>query len=108
MAIDRLYRSSAAEASAVVSAAEASVVEVIATNTDVATRYLQIFDTASVPADAQVPEICIAVPTGSTVSWEPRKEVYFPTGVCVCFSSTAATKTVAGAVGVFTVRGRAR
>ena len=104
--MDRFYRSSAAEASAVASATPAYVDEIIATNTSAGVLYLHIFDSATVPADTTAPDICIAVPATSTVSWDADTVVYFSAGVAVCLSSTAATKTVAGAVGVFTVRGK--
>jgi hypothetical protein len=109
--MDKLYSSAAAEASAVASASKCFVDEVIATNTSAGVLYLHIFDSATVPADTAAPDVCIAVAATSTVSWDPErgsaadKGVSFDNGCAVCLSSTAATKTVAGAVGVFTVRG---
>lgn len=110
--MNKLYSSSAAEASAVASAAACAVDEIIATNTSAGVLYLHIFDSATVPADTTAPDVCIAVPATSTASFDPRdargsQGVTFDNGCSVCFSSTAATKTVAGAVGVFTVRGKA-
>lgn len=108
----KLYSSAAAEDSAVVSAVPARVDEVIATNKSATDVFLHIFDSATVPANTTAPYICIGVPAGRTVSWDPEKGSDtdkgepFNSGVAVCLSSTAATKTVTtGSDGVFTVRG---
>lgn len=109
--MDTLYSSAAAEASAIASAVACRVDEIVATNIETSTLYLHIFDSATLPADTAAPDICIAVPTLSTVSWDPERGsnadrgVPFSSGCVVCLSSTAATKTIAGAKGVFTVRG---
>lgn len=109
--MDTLYSSAAAEASAVASAVACRVDEIIATNTSAGVLYLHIFDSATLPADTTAPDICIAVPATGTASWDPERGdsrdrgIPFSNGCAVCLSSTAATKTVAGAVGVFTVRG---
>jgi hypothetical protein len=85
--------------------------EIICTNTSAGVLYLQIFDSATVPADTTAPLVCIAIPATSTASWDPEgasgRSVgeTFTNGCAVCLSTTAATKTVAGAVGVFSVRG---
>jgi len=102
------YSSSAAEASAVAVAEEAFLDEVVATNTTAGVLYLHVFASATVPADTAAPVVCVAIPATSTVSWDPRGPLgeKFDSGISVCLSSTAATKTVAGAVGVFTVRYR--
>ena len=110
--MNKLYSSAAAEASAVASAAACFVDEIIATNTSAGVLYLHIFDSATVPADTTAPLVCIAVPATSTAAYDPRegrgsRGAKFDNGCSVCFSSTAATKTVAGSVGVFTVRGKA-
>jgi len=109
--MNKLYSSAAAEASAVAFGGPCFVDEIIATNTSAGTLYLHIFDSATVPADTAAPDVCIAVTAESTVSYDPQDQkgsngIKFDAGCSVCFSSTAATKTVAGAVGVFTVRGK--
>lgn len=109
--MQKLYSSAAAEASAVASAVPCRVDEVLCTNTSAGVLYLHVFDSATVPADTTAPDVCIAVPATSTVSWDPENSrgdvtsTRFANGCAVCLSSTAATKTVATAVGVFTVRG---
>lgn len=73
---------------------------VIFTNTNAATRYLQIFDAAALPADATVPKASIAVATGQTyvlnVPWSCT------TGIVLCNSTTALTKTLGAADSIFT------
>lgn len=101
----KIYSSAALEASAVAATGIVRVDEIIATNTSGGVLYLHVFDSATVPADTAAPDVCLAVGATSTVSWDPSGSPVFSSGCSVCFSSTAATKTVAGAVGVFTVRG---
>lgn len=109
--MDTLHSSAAAEASAIASAVSCRVDEIVCTNTSAGVLYLHIFDSATLPADTAAPDVCVAVPATSTVSWDPERGdsrdrgVPFDSGCVVCLSSTAATKTIAGAVGVFTVRG---
>lgn len=109
--MDTLHSSAAAEASAIASAVPCQVDEIVATNTGATVLYLHIFDSATLPADTTAPDVCIAVPATTTVSWDPERAgaadrgVAFASGCVVCLSSTAATKTIAGSVGVFTVRG---
>lgn len=103
-----MYSSSALEASAVVDANECSLSEIVVTNTGVATLYLQLFESATVPADTTVADFSVAVPAGQTISWSAPSQ--FGGGIrlsalSVCLSSTAVTKTVAGAVGAFYVFG---
>jgi hypothetical protein len=98
------YKSSALEAGNV--ATSNFLDELVCTNTSGGVLYLHIFlDATALPADTAVPDVCIAVPANSTVGYDPQG-TRLPTGgsVAFCLSSTAATKTVAGSVGVFTVR----
>jgi hypothetical protein len=110
--MNKLYASDALEASAVAAAAPCYIDEIIATNTSADTvMYLHIFDSATVPADTTDPDICIAVPFTGTVSYDPGKArgsrgAKFDAGCSICLSSTAVPKTVAGAIGAFTVRGK--
>lgn len=75
--------------------------EVICTNTSAGVVYCQVFNSATVPADTAEPDVVFAVPATSTASWDAQQGVTFDTGVSVCVSSTAHTKTIAGAVAVF-------
>lgn len=115
----QLYASAAEEASAVVSAVPARVSKIIFHNDNVAARYLQIFDSATVPADTAVPTICIAVPADTTYVLDFPRDLErravggldrfpkFTAGVAVCNSTTAATKTVGSADSLFYVFGEA-
>jgi hypothetical protein len=110
-AITRVYVKSgtgALEASQVVKASACNVEEVICTNTGAAAVYCQLFNSATVPADSTTPVIVFAVPAGSTASWDSQQGVTFDTGLSVCVSSTAHTKTIAAAEAVFNslVQGR--
>lgn len=73
---------------------------IIFTNTNVAVRYLQIFDAATLPADATVPKASIAVAAGGTfvlnVPWSCT------TGIVICNSTTALTKTLGAADSIIT------
>lgn len=103
-----LYSSAALEASAVVGTTTLTVDEIICTNTSAGVLYLHIFDTGTLPADTTAPDICIAIPPTSTVGYDPEgQKLTFGSGLSICLSSTAATKTIATAVGVFNVRGSA-
>jgi hypothetical protein len=88
-------------ASHIVSTRSALVEEVICTNTDSATVYCQVFNSTTLPADASQPDFVFAVPAESTASWDAQQGINFDTGVTVCVSSTAHTKTIAGAIAVF-------
>ena len=67
-------------------------------NNNAAVRYLQIHNTASLPADGVVPALVFAIPATSNFSFDWG--VYgrrFATGITVCLSTTLATKTIAAA-----------
>ena len=103
---EQLYASAAAEASAVVSAVPARVSKVVVFNDNVAAQYIQIFDSATVPADTAVPDLCFIVPADSTFVFDFPQTIdgrqlggldrhpEFSAGVAISNSSTAATKTI--------------
>ena len=99
MALQVLYKSSAAEDSTVL-AGIYWVDEIQVTNVGGSDRYVNISDAATLPADATAPDIVIGVPSGQTVSWRPepsgvgKRGAPFNLGVAVNLSSTGATKTV--------------
>lgn len=88
-------------ASHIVSTASALVEEIICTNTSGSVVYCQVFNSTTLPADATQPDMVFAVPAASTASWDSQQGINFDTGVTVCVSSTAHTKTISGAVAVF-------
>lgn len=88
-------------ASQIIKVGTVRVQEVVCTNTSAGVLYCQIFDSATLPADTAAPDIVFAVPANSTASYDNQQGLIFPAGLTVCISSTAHTKTIAGAVAVF-------
>lgn len=90
--------SSALEASRVVKASAGTLFRLTAFNNNAATRYLQVFDATSAPAEGTVPSIPpVEVLAGKTVMVEYTGDGRsFSTGITVLNSSTAATKTIGG------------
>jgi len=87
-----VYSSTALEDSAVTGAR--TITEVVCTNTSASVIYLQLFDSATLPANATAPLVCIAVPAGTTVSYDPSRNLQFAEGCVAAGSTTAATLTV--------------
>lgn len=68
------------------------------TNTNAATRYLQVFDAEALPADAAVPLMSVPVAAGAFVALDfGAHGRAFGVGCVVCTSSTQATKTIGAA-----------
>lgn len=65
--------------------------------TGVGDQFLQIFDAASLPADAAVPIQTIRVPENDNFSIDFVGGRVFETGVVIVGSTTAATKTLSAA-----------
>ncbi len=91
--------SAALETSSVTKAGPGNVYGFVAHNTNAATRYFQLFDSTTVPADTAVPKMVFAIPTGVTIVVPeiPGKRRYFATGISWAFSTTLATKTLGAA-----------
>ena len=89
--------SAAAEASSVTKASAGVLYSVTFSNGNAATRYFQVFDSTTVPADATVPKITFACAAGQTISLEWPKGRFFSTGIAWCTSSTQNTKTIGAA-----------
>lgn len=92
-----LDTSSAAEASSVTKASAGRLYGFVFSNGNGATRYLQFFNSTTVPADATVPFLVFRVATGETLHWEFNKGIPFSTGISWCNSSTQNTKTIGSA-----------
>lgn len=89
-------RSSAYEASHVISAAAATLKELRGFNSGAA-QWIQIHDASSLPADTAVPEEIIYVGSNQNFSFTPPAGLSFTTGIVVCNSSTGPTKTIGAA-----------
>lgn len=72
---------------------------VVATNTGVASGYLHIFDTPSLPANGTVPLLSIQVGAGASVILQTP--VACSNGIMLVASSTAATLTSSGTFTMF-------
>lgn len=89
---------SALAASLVIKNAAGILYTVDVLNTNASAQYIQIHNTASLPADASVPVYVFRIPgaTSGTIDFEPKGE-HFNTGIVICNSSTADTKTIGAA-----------
>ena len=96
--------SAAAEAQSVSKASPGNLESFTATNSSVGPRYLQFFNSTSVPADTTVPVLSYFCASGGTISDNFQFLLYFSSGISWAWSSTAATKTVGGADGIANVR----
>ena len=92
-----LDTSAVAEASTVSKASAGVLYGVTFSNGNAATRYLQFFNSATVPADTTVPVITLMCPAGGTIAAEWPKGRYFSNGISWCNSSTQNTKTIGAA-----------
>lgn len=66
-------------------------------NSNAATRYLQIFDSATVPADGATPLLSIPVPAGTAFPFGYIRGRAMANGIAWCTSTTFATKTLGAA-----------
>jgi len=95
--------SSALEASHVLKAGAGTLVQIIGYNSKTSAQFIQLFNSATVPADTTVPIAVFTVPATSNFSFDtPHTGLPFATGIAVSNSSTAATKTVGSADCFFT------
>lgn len=92
--------SAALEASRVLKAAPGTLVAVIGYNGKASAQFIQLHDAAAVPADGAAPVAAFTVPAASNFSLDIP--IAFGTGIVVCNSSTAATKTIGAADCFFT------
>lgn len=97
--------SDALAASLVAKNAAATLLGVYGYNSKSSDQYIQIHDASSLPADTAVPEFSFRAAAEDNFFWTPPGDagVSFGTGVTVCNSSTAATKTIGAADCWFTV-----
>lgn len=67
-------------------------------NSKASAQFIQLHDASSLPADTAAPEFNITVPAASNFSIDfGTRGMTFSTGIVVCNSSTAETKTIGAA-----------
>lgn len=112
----KFYRSSSLEGSKVITTAPCFVHRVEMANTNAATRYLQIFNNGSVPANGTAPSwpapasaatffASPIIKPGTSISPfdTGHSGVYFASGLSICNSTTQNTKTLGSADSFFYV-----
>lgn len=95
--------STAYETSHVVKTTGGTLIALVGYNSKASAQFIQIFNTANVPADASVPLLTFTVAASSNFSVTiPLSGLPCDTGIYVCNSSTGPTKTIGSADVFFT------
>lgn len=90
-----LAKSTALESSRVAKASAGNLYGFSVLNTKSTDQYVQVHNTASLPADGVAPVMVFLVPANSSFAVDlGRYPINFSTGITICNSSTAATKTI--------------
>jgi hypothetical protein len=92
--LPQTFNQGAAIASAVVKAKPGALYGWNLTNGNAAARWIQFFDSTTLPADTAVPLFSVALAIGGSSNITLVTPRVFLKGIVVCNSSTATTKTI--------------
>ena len=74
------------------------------TVSSVSAQYVQVFDSATLPAEGTVPTMAFTVAATNTLTIDWVQPRYFRNGIVLCNSSTQHTKTIGSADAIFDVQ----
>jgi len=104
-AISSNSTSTAQEASRIVKASAGTLFVVSGFNASTSDQYIQIFNSASLPANGVVPAIVLRAFAGEPFGYRaPEGGRAFSTGIVICNSSTGPTKTIGSANCLFDIQ----
>lgn len=87
-------KSSALEASRILKGTSGTLVSLMGYNSKTSAQFIQLHDSATVPADGAVPDFPFTVAASSNFSLDVGTGIPFANGIVVTNSSTAGTKTI--------------
>lgn len=94
-----ISKSTALENSRIVKAAPGAIRQITGFNNGPSDQYILVFNTTTIPANGSIPECTpILAPAGSNFNYDfnaPGRPL--TVGICICNSSTLATKTIGAA-----------
>lgn len=80
--------------------------DIVGYNNSASDQYIQVHDTAALPANGAVPVAVLLAPAGYQFAFTWTAGRLFANGITVCNSSTAATKTIGSADCLFDINYR--